>query len=366
MTLLALLLASTVMVGGAPVMVGGAPSESVRDSIPTEMVQPSDVPGIQESQVLIPDNPMLQDRLRVVYWPGHEGRAQRVIETLEARPHLPGLPAAYPRVGVVFLAPDQARWEALTGGRAPHWGAGVAIPARSRIIMPVFQTPWDGFQAEGRTLRHEWAHLGLHDYLEGLLIPRWFDEGYAQWASGTWNMQEAWRLRFILAGDRAPPLDSLTLQWPRGRGEAEVAYLLSATAVQFMVRDSGARGMEVLLSRWREEGDFEAAFRRTFGITTSTFEGRWLEHVQRRYGFLFILGQSAVFWLLLGVVVLVLFRIRRRRDQERMEELRATEPPELPAYWNPPRSPPIGGFPEDVRRQRSRRGRSVDPGGDSG
>ena len=344
---------------------GTVPQEPVPDSVPRELVQPSDVPGIEGSHVLIPDDPMLQDRLRVVFWPGHQGRADRVVRNLEARPQLPGLPADYPRAAVVFLAPDEARWEALTGGRAPHWGAGVAIPARSRIVLPVFQTPWDGFQAEGRTLRHEWAHLGLHDYLDGIIIPRWFDEGYAQWASGSWNMQEAWRLRFILAGDRAPPLDSLTLQWPRDRGEAEVAYLLSATAVHYMVRDAGAPGMEVLLSRWREDGDFEAAFRRTFGITTSTFEGRWLDHVQRRYGFLFILGQSTVFWLLLGVVLLALFRIRRRRDRERMEELRATEPPDLPAYWDPPQTPPIGGFPEDLRRQRSRRGRSVDPGADS-
>ncbi len=359
MTPLGLLLVSALVAGTVP-------HDPTPDSIPQELVQPSDVPGIEESLVLIPEAPTLQDRLRVVYWPGHQGRADRVVRNLEARPELPGLPADHPRMAVVFLAPDEARWEALTGSRAPHWGAGVAIPARSRIVLPVFQTPWDGFQAEGRTLRHEWAHLGLHDYLEDLIIPRWFDEGYAQWASGSWNMQEAWRLRFILAGDRAPPLDSLTLQWPRGRGEAEVAYLLSATAVHFMVRDAGPRGMEVLLSRWREEGDFETAFRRTFGITTSTFEGRWLDHVRRRYGFLFILGQSAVFWLLLGVVLLALFRIRRRRDRERMEELRATEPPDLPAYWDPPRSPPIGGFPEDVRRQRSRRGPSVDPGRDSG
>jgi hypothetical protein len=329
-------------------------------ALPDSLVQPRDIPGIQESQVLTPTGAELADRLRVVFWPGHEARARRVLETLEARPGLPGLPdQGLPSRAVVFLAPDRLRWEALTGGEPPHWGAGIAVPALRRIILPVFQTPWDGFRSEARTLRHEWAHLGLHEYLEGLRIPRWFDEGYAQWAAGEWSAQEAWRLRVALAGGRAPPLDSLTLAWPAGRTDAEIAYLLGATAVEYLVQGSGSRGLEVFLERWREGGDFEDAFRRTFGITTGTFERQWLAHVKRRYGWLLMLAQSSFVWLFLGLALFLLFRVRRRRDRERMAALRAGEPPELPAYWEPPRTPPIGGFPGERRRKEG----PVDPVG---
>jgi hypothetical protein len=55
--------------------------------------------------------------------------------------------------------------------------------------------------------------------------------------------------------------------------------------------------------------------------------------VKRRYGWLFALSHSAVFWLGLTLVLLVLVRIRRGRDRERMAHLRATEPPDEPAYW---------------------------------
>jgi len=330
------------------------------DTIPSELLHPPDVPGMEGSRTLPPAAGELEGRLKVVFWPGHETRAERVRETLENRPGLPGLPEGYPSVAIVFLAPDGERWHALTGGQAPHWGAGVAIPSRHRIVLPTFQTPWDGFRSEARTLRHEWAHLGLHDYLSGLRIPRWFDEGYAQWAAGEWSVQEAWRLRLALAGGRAPPLDSLTLSWPRGRTDAEIAYLLSATAVEYLVQGSGTRGLEVFLERWRESGDFEDSFRRTFGITTGTFERQWLAHVKRRYGWMLMLAQSTVFWLLLGVALVFLFRIRRRRDRERMARLRASEPPELPAYWDPPQTPPIGGFSEDVERARRRTADSVD------
>ncbi len=331
---------------------------------PELVLRPPGVPGLDEAIVVVPGDPRLRDRLRVIHWPGHESRAEGVLRTLEARPDLEGLPAGYPTRAMIFLAPDAERWTALTQGRAPHWGAGVAMPALHRIVLPVFQTPWDGFRSESRTVRHEWAHIGLHEYLGGLRIPRWFDEGYAQWVSGGGAFEEAWRLRLVLAGRGAPPLDSLTLQWPRERARAEVAYLLSATAVEYLVRGSGPAGMELFLTRWREEGDFEGAFRQTFGMSTGTFERRWLEDVRRRYGWLLILGQSAVFWLFLGLALVVLFRIRRRRDREKMERLRAAELPDFPAYWEPPLHPPIGGFKGETRRGRSSNGpeeSAVDP-----
>jgi len=61
------------------------------------------------------------------------------------------------------------------------------------------------------------------------------------------------------------------------------------------------------------------------------------------------------------VALLVLFRIRRRRDRERMARLRASEGPELPAWWEPPRSPPIGGFREEGPPKRGEEGEPVDP-----
>ncbi|GEM_PF-309939 len=317
--------------------------------LPDSLVRPSHVPGIEAAEVLAPESDALRDRVRVVYWPEHRARAERVVATVERHALLPGIPEAHPTRAFIFLTPDDARWDALTGGRTPHWGAGVAIPALDRIVLPVHRTPWDGFHAEARTVRHEWAHLGLHDYLRGLRIPRWFDEGYAQWSSGGWNVEEAWRLRLQLATGSAPPLDSLSLSWPRARAEAEIAYLLAASAMEYLVSGSGTRGVEVFLARWREGGDFEEAFRATFGITTGTFERQWTEHVKRRYGFLLVLGQSTLFWLFLGAALLGLWRIRRKRDRERMERLRASEVPELPAWWDPPQAPPVGGFPGERR-----------------
>lgn len=287
-----------------------------------------------------------------------------MLETLEERALLPGIPAGTPEQADFFLAPDREVWDFLTGGQVPEWGAGVAIPDRQVAVLPLYDVPAGGPSGRDRTAIHEWAHLGLHAYMGELSIPRWFDEGYAQWAAGGWDVRQAWRLRVALASGSAPPLDSIALSWPREQARAEVAYLLTASAVEFLVAGSGERGLEVFLQRWREMGSFEAAFRRTFGETSGAFEQRWIEHVEDRYGWVLILNDLAIFWAVAGIALLLLIRVRIQRNRERMARLRATEPPERPAYWEPPPMPPIGGFESDredrVAREAGQRSRGPD------
>ncbi|MFP3947816.1 MAG: peptidase MA family metallohydrolase [Gemmatimonadota bacterium] len=279
-------------------------------------------------------------RVSVHFVPEDSARADRMLRFLEGQAGLPALPDTYPAGVELYLAPGAESYGALTGGRVPEWGAGVTVPALDRIVMPAYGGRNTRGRSEERVLRHEWAHLGLSQYLDGLRAPRWFDEGYAEWASGGWNAEEGWRLRVALAAGGGPSLDSLTLRWPRERSSAEVAYMLSGTAVEYLVRRSGTRGLEIFLERWTDLGSFEEAFRRTYGATTSQFEEDWREYVTDRYGWLFVLSHSVVFWLFLGVALTVMFWIRRRRNREAMARLRATEPPGTPDWWSGVRQTP--------------------------
>ncbi len=273
------------------------------------------------------------DRVRVGYRGGDSLRARRILALLQSLPPFPALPDTLPSGVSVYIAPNRPAFDSLAGGTVPEWGAGVALPSRGRIIMPGFGVQrtrgWD----EARVLKHEWAHVALQQYLQGLRVPRWFDEGFSQWTSGGWAFTDGWRLRVAFAMGRAPPLDSLVLAWPRDRASAELAYLLSATAVEYLVAESGERGLELLLQRWREERSFPAAFRRVYGVTLGQFEEDWKKYVKRRYGWLFVLSHSTAFWLVLTLALLLMARVRKKRNREAMARLRATEPPDQPAYW---------------------------------
>lgn len=259
-------------------------------------------------------------------------RAAAVLAAFEAQPPLPGIAPELPTGVFVVVAPDESTFRRAAGGTPPDWSAAVAIPARDRIVIPASGSDRNGGQPLWQLLRHEWAHIGLHQALPGLRVPRWFDEGYAQWAAG-WDRAQAWRLRVLLALGRMPPLDSLDLAWPSDRASAEGAYLLAATAVEYLVQASGERALGVFVDVWRAEGEFEAALRRVYGVTGDQLEKDWRAYVRRRYGWLYVATHSALAWGLLAVLVLVLTRLRRRREREHMAKLRAGDPPERPAYW---------------------------------
>ena len=259
--------------------------------------------------------------------------AREVLEFLDAQRSLPGLPDSVPDQVRAVLAHTPDAFDELTGGVVPEWRAGVAIPSRQMLVVPT-RGGFSVLSIEGRrTLRHEWAHLGLSSELGGLRAPRWFNEGYAQWASGGFDVAEVWRLRVLLALGRTPPMDSLELRWPSGRPQAEVAYLLSASAITYLLAGSGERGLAVFIERWKRLRSFETAFRSTFGVTTAQFEEDWKKHIRKRYGWLFVLSHSMVFWMLLALVLLVMVRVRQGRNREQLARLRAGELPDDPAFW---------------------------------
>jgi len=271
--------------------------------------------------------------VRVGYSQADSLRSGNILRFLQGLPPLAGLPPDLPRDVTVFIAPDSNAFDSLAGGRVPDWGAAVAVPAHNRMVIPREGGRRTRGWTEARVLQHEWAHLGLHQYLSGLRVPRWFDEGYAEWASGGWSPTEGWRLRVAFAFGGAPPLDSLALDWPRDQASAELAYLLSATAVEYLIRASGERGLRLFLDAWREGESFPEAFRVVYGVTPDQFEEDWKRYVRRRYGWLFVLSHSTVFWLTLTLALLIMVRIRRGRNREALARLRATEPPDEPAYW---------------------------------
>jgi ABC-type dipeptide/oligopeptide/nickel transport system permease component len=103
--------------------------------------------------------------------------------------------------------------------------------------------------------------------------------------------------------------------------------------VEYLVVQSGPRALEVLLRRWKELGNFDRAFRATFGITTAQFEEGWRRYVKDRYGWLFVLSHSAVFWMFLSLMLVAMAGVRRRARRDRMARLRAADIADRPRFW---------------------------------
>lgn len=281
--------------------------------------------------------------VRVHYWSTQQRLAEAVARDIAAQ-RFPGLPADILARGTVidlFVAPDEARFDSLTGGRAPDWGAGVAMPQRNMVVVPGYVSERTGVHELPVIVRHELAHIALQRHLGTARVPLWFTEGFATWAAGQLDVQAGWMLRVGFMTDAAPPLDSLSLYWPDLATDARMAYLLSASAVSYLHSLGRDETFTLFLDRWRATGSLEQSLRGVYVITTSQFERLWRAHVKRTYGWTQIIAQSAFIWLIVTALVIVLFIVRRRRDRARLQRMRETELPDEPAYWvEPPEEAP--------------------------
>jgi hypothetical protein len=287
------------------------------------------------------------------YWQQQERLATALLPAA-AGLLFPSLPADVLARGAdvnVYLAPDPLRWDSLTGGRAPEWGAGVAFPQRDVIVIPGYVSERGGTHTLPQVVRHELAHIALQRALPGVSIPRWFNEGYATWVAGQFDADAGWLLRLAFLTNRAPPLDSITLDWPLLQADARLAYLLSASAVRYLYSLGPPQSFQRFLQELAVHGDFERGLREVYIVSSAQLERLWRKHVRRNYGWLQLLAQSMFVWLVITVLVMIMFVIRRRRDRRRFADMQARELPDEPAFWQdpPPEDPaPPGTEPDDT------------------
>lgn len=267
-----------------------------------------------------PQREMPVGALTFVHWPGQQRAAEALARASDPLPSLPGLPADIiaRRQVTIFLAPNRAVFDSLAPG-VPDWSGGITFPERDRIILPTF-SPRAGGLPLPVVLRHELAHVALTRYL-GSGVPRWFHEGYAQLASGSWGAKNAWTLRLNILVGRTPSLESLSLEFRSGRVAADQAYMLSYTAVEYLQRLGGPRGFARLLEAWKETGDPDLAIRGTYGLTLGQFERLWRRDVARRFGWLLVVTQTAVYWTALTILLLIMGYWKRRRDRRKLAAL---------------------------------------------
>jgi hypothetical protein len=193
------------------------------------------------------------------------------------------------------------------------WGAGVALPGSRTVLLRA--DVGDLY----RTLRHELAHLALHEAVSGRL-PLWFDEGYATWAAGEWERLGLLELNLAVVRGAVPDLRGLDGALRGTSTTADAAYALAASAVTELARRNPSGTLTPLLDRLGRGEDFESTVLATTGLTLDRFELEWRRSLRQRYnvGAWLLAGGG---WGILALVVWLLLRRRRAADRPRREAL---------------------------------------------
>ena len=252
-------------------------------------------------------------------WGADLALARSLLKESLARDTFPGLPRPRGHIDIV-IASDTRRFRELIGPSAPEWGAAIAIPSSHRVIMQGRSA--NSAAGDPRvTLRHEIAHLALHEML-GDLPPRWFDEGYAAYAAGEWGRDELLATNVALVLRGMPTLNGLDAYFAGGESRAQQGYALAERAVADLAGLDTTRGLSLFFGYWRESRSFDAALRRAYNMTEPAFERKWRSNTRLRYGALALFADVSLGALALLLVIAPLWIMRRRDDRRRLEAMR--------------------------------------------
>ncbi|HYL06362.1 MAG TPA: hypothetical protein VE075_10000, partial [Thermoanaerobaculia bacterium] len=157
-------------------------------------------------------------------------------------------PAAFAEVmGLVGLArpgpPILVRLEPEGAGPAravPPWIAGFAVPEAAAIVLfPARSPPYPDSSLDD-LLRHEVAHVLTARAAGGRPLPRWFDEGLAMIAGGTWGADDHARFLLELMVDPGVPLARLDSRFAGSQRQVAGAYAVAGAFVRDLVQRHGA------------------------------------------------------------------------------------------------------------------------------
>ncbi len=226
--------------------------------------------------------------------------------------------------------------EGLGANSSSFWQPlGVTVPSRGLVVIR-----WDHMapsESLTETLLHEAAHLVMHPSNSSGL-PRWLDEGLAQWVSGRRLSPDDIAYLVLLARIGALyPFVALEARFPAGHELSSIAYKESLLFIQYFVSIRGESGIPELLDAFHRLPS-EQAFKGLFSGGSAQVEKEFHAWILGQATWGAALASIVNLWSVSGVLALVAVlrhQLRRRRRLEAME----TDDPGQGTSAEPPASP---------------------------
>ena len=262
-------------------------------------------------------------RYTVIHYAGDAVLAATMLDAAVTRDTFPWLPRSSTRI-LIMVAPDAVTFREWAGQSAFPWSAALAFVDQDRVVVQGHRAPGNAGDPL-QVLRHELAHIALHDYL-GDLPPRWFDEGYASYAAGEERTEGFLQTNAALVFRAMPTLAALDTMLSNSRAtDARAGYALALRAVTDLANLDRERGLAPLLSAWKERQSFDLAIRRAYALTSEQFERRWQQQARWQFAFLSLAADSAIVVAACLLLLGPLYRRRRREQRERLAAMRERE-----------------------------------------
>ncbi|MBC8418728.1 MAG: peptidase MA family metallohydrolase [Pseudomonadota bacterium] len=203
-----------------------------------------------------------------------------------------------------------------------------ALPEKDLIVIDYSKMNIHPFTLRN-IFKHELCHLLLHQHIRSVPLPRWLDEGVAQWVSdGIGDIildQKRSRLNKVALRGRFISLDSLARGFPRREEDLILAYEESKSFVDYIIGKFGREGVLKVLEGMKQGESVHAAVLRACSVSFEDLEKGWQSSLRRKmtwftylsYNLYEILFSLAALITVYGSIRIMLKK--RRRMKEEME-----------------------------------------------
>jgi hypothetical protein len=219
----------------------------------------------------------------------------------------------------VYVVDSDEEFRSMVGGGFPDWGIGCAIPSHNIIVLksPLhfnYQRPLS------ELVTHELAHIFLGNLAEGVMLPRWLDEGFAMHQSQQWRIgQDIAVARAVLTGSllRLSEIESVNAFREK---KAQLAYTESFLALSYLADEYGEDAIRELVEHLASHTSMDLAFLKTIGSNYLTFQMEFETHIKSKYNWISFFGDTFLLWVGLAFLIIFLYLVKKRHTKRVLKE----------------------------------------------
>jgi hypothetical protein len=223
----------------------------------------------------------------------------------------------------VLLVKDNSAFQSMTGSRLI---VAFALPERDLMVIDYSRMNMDPFTLES-TMKHELCHLLLHSYIKRENLPRWLDEGIAQWVSDGLSdivMSRDSVLDEAILSGRYMRISDLAGAFPGDGRAMTLAYEESRSFIDYIVGEYGPEGILKVLDSLRQGEPVDSAFLKSFSVPFDEVERGWNKRIKKRITWVTLLinnlYQILFFLAALALIYGFIRRLIKRRSYKDYDE----------------------------------------------
>ena len=224
---------------------------------------------------------------------------------------------------VVVLMRSNAAFQEMAGNKLV---TAFAATGRNLIVIDYTRMDRVPFDLED-TFKHELTHILLHQRIGDPYLPKWLDEGIAQWASG--GISDIMRtgdkdlLQQAVLSHRVLSLTEISSNFPGSPNGLSLAYEESKSFTEFIVKYYGEARLHLLLQGLVKQDSIEQAINSNYGVSLDVLEQEWKKSLIRENSWIEYIADH-MYWLLFFLAALITIagycavkrRMRNYRDEE--------------------------------------------------